>query len=52
MKKILLALILPLVIVGLTACEGDSTTTDDTYPNGVIYVPSPGFPGAGIPVFY
>ncbi|QBJ04868.1 hypothetical protein SEA_ELEPHANTOON_67 [Mycobacterium phage Elephantoon] len=52
MKKLLLALILPLVIVGLTACEGETSTTYDTNPHGFIYVPPMGkSPGVG-PIFY
>ncbi|AEK07340.1 hypothetical protein PBI_MYXUS_69 [Mycobacterium phage Myxus] len=51
MKKLLLALILPLVIVGLTACDPGEGSYD-TDPHGVIYVPPMGKqPGIG-PIFY
>ncbi|QFG11581.1 hypothetical protein PBI_BOGOSYJAY_68 [Mycobacterium phage BogosyJay] len=52
MKKLLLALILPLVIVGLTACEGGTSTYDPNPQHGFIYVPPMGkSPGVG-PIFY
>ncbi|QGJ88821.1 membrane protein [Mycobacterium phage Yecey3] len=53
MKKLLLALILPLIIVGLTACEDlDQPVPYDPNPHGFIYVPPMGkSPGVG-PIFY
>ncbi|ASR86491.1 hypothetical protein SEA_CHANGELING_39 [Mycobacterium phage Changeling] len=53
MKTITAVLLAVAFIMGLTACEGGSTTTtDDSYPNGFIYVPPMGkTPGVG-PIFY
>ncbi|AGS82721.1 hypothetical protein ANNAL29_40 [Mycobacterium phage AnnaL29] len=52
MKTIAAILIAVAAVLSLTACEGGTTTTDDSYPHGFIYVPPMGkTPGVG-PIFY
>ncbi|AGM61560.1 hypothetical protein SEA_SOILDRAGON_42 [Mycobacterium phage SoilDragon] len=55
MKETIAGILLAVaMILGLTACDGETSTTndDDTYPHGIIYVPRVGTsPGIG-PIFY
>ncbi|AZS11922.1 hypothetical protein SEA_CITIUS_37 [Mycobacterium phage Citius] len=51
--KFVTALLLLAVVLGLTACEGESggSTSDYDGPNGVIFMPVQGNP-VGIPIFF
>ncbi|AJA43250.1 hypothetical protein PBI_GADOST_37 [Mycobacterium phage Gadost] len=49
--KLVTALVLLALVLGLTACEGDSGGSDYDGPNGVIFMPVRGNP-VGIPIFF
>lgn len=49
--KLVTALVLLALVLGLTACEGDSGGSDYDGPNGVIFMPVQGNP-VGIPIFF
>ncbi|ASR87223.1 hypothetical protein SEA_LASTHOPE_55 [Mycobacterium phage LastHope] len=54
-RKIAVVAAAALIAAGATACEGGADGgggQQDSGPSGVIFVPQPGLPGPGVPIFY
>ncbi|ARQ94608.1 hypothetical protein SEA_JOURNEY13_36 [Mycobacterium phage Journey13] len=52
MKTIAALLISVAFILSLTACDGETATSDYDGPTGVVFMPMPGTPGPGMPIFF
>ncbi|AWH13665.1 hypothetical protein SEA_ALISHAPH_52 [Mycobacterium phage AlishaPH] len=50
-RKIAVVATAALIAAGATACEGGGGQ-QDSGPSGVIFMPMPGVPGAGMPIFF
>ncbi|ADL71141.1 membrane protein [Mycobacterium Phage Rosmarinus] len=54
-RKIAVVATAALIAAGATACEGGADGgggQQDSGPSGVIFMPMPGVPGAGMPIFF
>ncbi|AVO24805.1 hypothetical protein SEA_DEBY_52 [Mycobacterium phage Deby] len=54
-RKIAAVATAALIAAGATACEGGADGgggQQDSGPSGVIFMPMPGVPGAGMPIFF
>ncbi|AOZ61384.1 hypothetical protein SEA_TINIBUG_53 [Mycobacterium Phage TiniBug] len=54
-RKIAVVATAVLIAAAATACEGGADGgggQQDSGPSGVIFIPQPGLPGAGIPIFF